>query len=535
MNTNISRTSIVLLTGLLLFLLIAAGLGAAATRTVSAQTILYVVDDSCPQVGSGTQLDPYCRIQTAVNAADDGDEIRVAAGYYSDSETVSFLLYGDPYTHTQVVLITKTLTLRGGYSPDTWDTSSPQSNVTTIDANRNGRGITIAGVDDDGPVTIDGFTVTGGDYTGLGNPPGVSNWICSDRGADCGGGIYAYASRLVLCNSVVIDNIASRVKGGGGGIYLYNLGFANDPPTIIENTTVISNSAPGTDYSTGGGLHAMSIYSPISITHSIFQSNTASSNGGGIHLYDIDDPVTVVNTQFINNAAQEGICGGAYFRLTNPGTLVLMDSLSFDGNMAKYRGAALCLHAAGPYSPRAHATNLLFTHNHTLETNADSAVVDVDGSFTSISLDMAHATAADNDAPTFLYAEPEAYEPAMPVTVTLTNTLVSSFANAFAAQDAGDNKVRIRHTNTLLYQVATMHQTVAGAPFFEETNPIYGDPKLGDAYHLLFSSAAIDQGVASSVAWDIDGDPRPHGAAPDIGADEFIPVDLFLPLVVRHP
>ena len=124
MNTNISRTSIVLLTGLLLFLLIAAGLGAAATRTVSAQTILYVDDDSCPQVGSGTQLDPYCRIQTAVNAADDGDEIRVAAGYYSDSETVSFLLYGDPYTHTQVVLITKTLTLRGGYSADTWDTSS---------------------------------------------------------------------------------------------------------------------------------------------------------------------------------------------------------------------------------------------------------------------------------------------------------------------------------------------------------------------------------------------------------------------------
>jgi len=37
------------------------------------------------------------------------------------------------------------------------------------------------------------------------------------------------------------------------------------------------------------------------------------------------------------------------------------------------------------------------------------------------------------------------------------------------------------------------------------------------------------------VLTDIDGDPRPIGAAPDIGADEFFWRTVFLPLVIRAP
>ena len=49
---------------------------------VSAQTIWYVDDDACPGPGSGTTGDPFCSIQTAVNAASSGDTIVVAAGTY---------------------------------------------------------------------------------------------------------------------------------------------------------------------------------------------------------------------------------------------------------------------------------------------------------------------------------------------------------------------------------------------------------------------------------------------------------------------
>jgi hypothetical protein len=66
---------------------------------------------------------------------------------------------------------------------------------------------------------------------------------------------------------------------------------------------------------------------------------------------------------------------------------------------------------------------------------------------------------------------------------------------------------------------ATLAGNLSNAPLSFFTNPAAGD------LHLLASaSAAIDQGVALPTGLgdnDIDGDPRPQGLAPDIGADEF--------------
>ncbi len=50
----------------------------------------------------------------------------------------------------------------------------------------------------------------------------------------------------------------------------------------------------------------------------------------------------------------------------------------------------------------------------------------------------------------------------------------------------------------------------------------------GYDYHLGSASAAIDKGINAGVASDIDGEVRPQGAAPDLGADEFVaPVPLL--------
>jgi len=49
---------------------------------------------------------------------------------------------------------------------------------------------------------------------------------------------------------------------------------------------------------------------------------------------------------------------------------------------------------------------------------------------------------------------------------------------------------------------------------------IYGDPAFADPlahdYHLTSGSAALDQGIATGVSDDVDGQARPQGAAADL-------------------
>jgi hypothetical protein len=135
-----------------------------------------------------------------------------------------------------------------------------------------------------------------------------------------------------------------------------------------------------------------------------------------------------------------------------------------------------------------------------------------------MALTLAHVTAADNLAPTFLRAAGP--YPGRALTVTLANTLIVSATNAFVGyQWAGD--LSIRHTNTLTHNVATLHYTEGGTPTFQAINPLTGDPKLDATYHLQAGSAAIDAGVDAGVTLDIDGQVRPWGAGYDIGADEY--------------
>ena len=63
-------------------------------------------------------------------------------------------------------------------------------------------------------------------------------------------------------------------------------------------------------------------------------------------------------------------------------------------------------------------------------------------------------------------------------------------------------------------------------------NQFTGNPSFApDGYHLSLNSAAIDNGVNSGVADDIDGESRPRGIGYDLGADELWPKVVFLPLV----
>ena len=101
--------------------------------------------------------------------------------------------------------------------------------------------------------------------------------------------------------------------------------------------------------------------------------------------------------------------------------------------------------------------------------------------------------------------------------ITITNSIISDQVIGIHL-NSGYNQVTV--DSTLWFNngvnVITSGSTVT------ITNPFQGDPAfMADGYHITPGSAAIDRGVSTFVTEDIDGTPRPAGAAPDLGADEF--------------
>ena len=214
--------------------------------TTQADTIF--VDASCPG-GDGSELDPYCSIQTAIDNAVDTDEIVVAPGMYF--ETINFL--------------GKAVTLR----------SSDGAAVTTLDAQ--GNGSVVICESGEGPNTVlSGFVITGGT-------------------AFRGGGMFNEVSSPTVIDCMFVANTASF----GGG--MFNINFSS--PTVL-GCTFVTNTA----INNGGGM-LNSNNSDATIVNCRFADNVAGESGGGIYNTAVTFPV-MINCTFGNNAASSG---GAVF------------------------------------------------------------------------------------------------------------------------------------------------------------------------------------------------------------------------------
>jgi uncharacterized repeat protein (TIGR01451 family) len=283
--------------------LLIAIVGAAAWLVLLLQTPRTVRATDLTVCPAGLPDCQYSSIQAAVDAASAGDVIKVAAGDYADVNNHGGL--------AQVVYVSKTVTIRGGYTTAFTEPPDPENNHSVLDAQELGRALYIIG--DISPV-IEGLRFTGGDATGLGG---------GYNGSDSGGGVYVHTAAATISNCVVYSNTASTSSYGyGGGLYLRGA----DGITLTGNTIADNVASTASTYSAGVGGGISLYQSNATLRGNTVTSNTGSTsqqgNGGGLAL--IESAATISDNTVEGNTASlgwHGNGGGVYISNQSIATL----------------------------------------------------------------------------------------------------------------------------------------------------------------------------------------------------------------------
>jgi parallel beta-helix repeat protein len=270
-NMIVKRWSVNLLTVGLTLLSIIAALVLGNESAHASPGARYVV----PGGDCGGMSPCYSTVQGAVDAAQPGDEIRVASGTYTGINNKGGL--------AQVVYIDKSLIIRGGYTATNWNDPDPDANLTELNATALGRVMVVTGTVN---VTVEGLRLTYGNAAGLGGHPTTSG------SADAGGGVYVHRSNVTLSRVNVMTSTVS--DGMGGGIYQY------DGALAVEASTIQGNYGKK-----GGGAYFYD--STVNLTDNTIQGNNADDVigiGGGIDANGGN--VTIRRNTIRNNSARQG-------------------------------------------------------------------------------------------------------------------------------------------------------------------------------------------------------------------------------------
>jgi len=256
---------------------------------------------SCAHAGAAVRNVPadYPTIQSAIDAAEAGDTVQVAAGTYY--ECLSWQ--------------GKLIQLAGAGASET---------IISADIDRDGlpgpgRCLDMNGVP--AGAVVQGFTFTGGS-------------------APLAGGIIVRGGAPALQDNVITGNAAWEQSGFpcGGGVLVLSGGWLPTPVKLIRNH-IHHNSSSGTG---GGGVgaRATSTAGPLlELAYNRITENTASNDGGGIYV--IGGKVALTENEVSRNVSRsEG--GGLY--MTAPGFAGGLVSVGngFTGNSARrFGGVAL--------------------------------------------------------------------------------------------------------------------------------------------------------------------------------------------------
>jgi hypothetical protein len=249
----------------------------------------------------------YATIQAAVNAAREGDTVRVAAGTYSE----------------HVLISGKAIALVGAGAEQT-----------SIDAAHAGRPITVS-TTGDGQVNVSGFTLKNGRV--------AWNDDSDTIGLGQGGGVYAESTNLALLNDVITSNqgcLGTSVSTLDATVTMSRNRIENNPGTsecgsesvfirgnrgaesMISGTVIQNHNIVGLRLQAAGKL---------TVNNNIFRNNVAEFGIGVGALESLYTELTLTNNLFSGNHGVDGV-GAAYLSESETGAPVRISGNSLVGN-----------------------------------------------------------------------------------------------------------------------------------------------------------------------------------------------------------
>ncbi len=248
--------------------------GLAFGHSAYGQTTWHVDDDTCPAVGNGSQVDPYCSIQIAIDASTNGDAIQVANGTYV--ELINFN--------------GKAVSLRSASDNPATTIIDGDSDGPIVTCNSGGTSTTL----------LRGLTITNGQANRGGGmnissaSPTVINCVFRQNFAFEGGAVYNNFADVFRPQTLTFSNCVfeGNVAQSSGAAMLNR----NSSSPVLANCQFVGNRA-----SNGAGILNDRNCSPI-VTNCIFSGNEAGLHGGGMLNVFLSSPI-LTNCTFSGNSA----------------------------------------------------------------------------------------------------------------------------------------------------------------------------------------------------------------------------------------
>ena len=297
-------------------------------------------------------------IQSAINAANNGDTVLVSPGTYV--ENINF--------NGRAITVT----------------SSSGPAVTIIDGNHNGTVVTFNHSETAASV-LSGFTIRNGFQNGgfgggisiSSASPTISSNVISGNHAASGIGIFVSGGTSLIKNNTISNNDqngAGSGGSGGGGILIF--GSSSGTIQIIANT--ISNNSLRSG-GQGGGISNPG--GGALLQGNLISGNAVYNDGGGISAFNISIPLTIVQNVVAGNTALSGKGGGINLSLPSSSAAVLVTNNTIANNTANANTSGI--YTTGFAQPATFVNNIVVAP-------AGQNPVTCDGTFSTVSPTFSH-------------------------------------------------------------------------------------------------------------------------------------------------